>query len=546
MIGDGAERATRAPWLPLIIIVLAQLQMAINVTVLPVSLGPIAEDLQAPATATATALLIYSLFVAAFVMLGAKIGKLAGERRVFQIGVVVHGAAMALMATSTDARTMNTAQAIAGLAASALVPTLVVLIAANYHSRQQETALGVLAGIPAVASAITFVIAGFLATALSWRYSYWLLVLMSVVVLILSYRLTPITRQSGIKIDLVGVTLSAAAIALILFGLNNLQTWGPLLAEDAAPFSVLGLSPAPILILAGIALGQAFFAWSHRRVATDKQPLLAMEVLESKEEKSAVIAFLVAGSLGLAVSFLIPLYVQIVQDRTPLYSAVAILPYALAVTIAGIISVRLYDRLSPRRLGIASFILIAIGLTVVAFTVGNDWGTLAVILGLILVGIGEGTLLTLLFNVLVSASPKRLAGDVGALRGVANNVSNAIGAAFAGVVAVGLLSLLLSTAFGRSELPPHLEKTVLFDNVDFVSNHALKSALGKTVATPEQIDEAVAINEDARRRAVQASFLIVAGISLLAIFPAARLPKYVPGELSAEDIVSEANESESA
>jgi MFS family permease len=279
-------------------------------------------------------------------------------------------------------------------------------------------------------------------------------------------------------------------------------------------------------------------------VAADKQPLLAMEVLESKEEKNAVIAFLVAGSLGLAVGFLIPLYVQIVQDRTPLFSAVAILPYALAVAVAGVISVRLYDRVAPRLLGIASFILIAIGLVVVAFTVGNDWGTVAVILGLLLVGIGEGTLLTLLFNVLVSASPKRFAGDVGALRGVANNVSNAIGAAFAGVLAVGLLSLLLSSAFGRSELPPHLEKAVLFDNVDFVTNHALKRVLSETSATPEQVDKAVAINEDARRRALQASFLIVAGISLLAIFPAARLPKYVPGELSADEIVSEASEPE--
>src|SRR5262249_52592513 len=53
-------------------------------------------------------------------------------------------------------------------------------------------------------------------------------------------------------------------------------------------------------------------------------------------ETSAVVAFLVAGSLGLAVGFLIPLYVQIVQDRTPLYSAVAILPYALAVTVVAL------------------------------------------------------------------------------------------------------------------------------------------------------------------------------------------------------------------
>jgi hypothetical protein len=63
--------------------------------------------------------------------------------------------------------------------------------------------------------------------------------------------------------------------------------------------------------------------------------------------------------------------------------------------------------------------------------------------------------------------------------------------------------------------------------------------LDATAATPEQVREAVAINEDARLLALQASFLIVAGISSLAIFPAARLPRYAPGELSAEDIVGE-------
>src|SRR5215468_2572718 len=111
------QHAARAQWLPLVIIVLAQLQMAINVSVLPVSLGPISEDLHAPATATATALLLYSLFVAAFVMLGAKIGKLFGERLVFQVGVAAHGLTMVLMAISTNASTMNTAQVLAGIVA---------------------------------------------------------------------------------------------------------------------------------------------------------------------------------------------------------------------------------------------------------------------------------------------------------------------------------------------------------------------------------------------------------------------------------------------
>ena len=51
---------------------------------------------------------------------------------------------------------------------------------------------------------------------------------------------------------------------------------------------------------------------------------------------------------------------------------------------------------------------------------------------------------------------------------------------------------------------------------------------------------AVAIHEEARLDALRASLLIAAGISLLSILPASRLPRYEPGELSAEDIVTEA------
>ncbi len=530
--------AAAAPWLPLLVIVLAQLQMGINVNALPVSLGPISDDLNTPATAVATALVLYSLFVAAFVMLGAKIGKMVGELRIFQLGVLVHGVAMVMMAVSTDASTMNIAQGVAGIAAAALVPTLVVLIAANYRDRQQETALGVLAGVPAIASGAAFLIAGFIATVLSWRYSFGLIAFLSIVVFILSFRLNPIPRKKGVRIDLIGVVLSALAIAAILFGFNNMNSWGPVLAKEAAPFDLLRLSPAPFLILIGVLLGQAFFAWSNRRVEKKKAPLLAMEVLDSPEERNAVIAFLVAGGLGPAVSFLVPLYIQVVQDRTPLFSAVAIVPYALSIAAAAILSVRLYPHFSPRKLGVASFILVAAGLAIVAFTVSNSWNSVAGIGGLLMIGVGEGTLLTLLFNVLVSASPKELAGDVGALRGVANNVSSALGSAFAGVVAVGLLGVMVATSLNSADLPVELTSAVSMDKVDFVSNKQLTEVLSVTGAPEADVQEAVRINEDARLRALKASLLILSGIALLAIFPASRLPNYVPEELSADDILN--------
>jgi hypothetical protein len=77
-----------------------------------------------------------------------------------------------------------------------------------------------------------------------------------------------------------------------------------------------------------------------------------------------------------------------------------------------------------------------------------------------------------------------------------------------------------------------------------VTDNELRLALRATSATPTQVEEAVALNTEARLRALRASFLIVGGISLLAIFPAARLPRYVPGELSAEDIMNETSREE--
>ncbi len=527
-----------ASWLPLVVILLAQIQMAFNVNAIPVSIGPIVEELGVPATSVGTALVFYSLFVAAFVLVGAKLGKMFGERLVFQVTALGHGAAMAIMALSSGAQMMNLAQALAGLAAAALVPTLVVLIAANYRSKQQAQALGILAGTPAISGALAFFIAGMMGTLLTWRLSFGILSVLSLLVFALSFRLQPIPRQPGIKIDVIGAILAALAIMLISLGFNNLNAWGIVWAKEAAPFTLLGLSPAPFMVILGVVLGQTFFWWAQRRVEKEKTPLLALEVLESREERSNIMALLVIGALGPAVNFLIPLYLQIVQDQSSLQTAVTVIPYTLSIAASAMLVVRLFDRLSPRHIATIGFVMVAIGLTMLAFTIRNEWTTPIVIFSLILVGIGEGCLLTVLFNVMVSASPKELAGDVGALRGVANNLSTALGTAFAGVVAVGLLSAFILNALAQSNIPPSLKVQVNLDNVNFVTNDQLETVLGETTATPDQVSEAVLINELARLRALKASFLILAGISLLALVPAMGLPSYVPGEVP-KDIYKE-------
>ncbi len=73
-------------------------------------------------------------------------------------------------------------------------------------------------------------------------------------------------------------------------------------------------------------------------------------------------------------------------------------------------------------------------------------------------------------------------------------------------------------------IPPKLIKQVDLDREKFVSNERLKDAMAGTTATQAQVDEAVRINADARTRALKLSFLLLAGVALLAIVPAGLLP----------------------
>src|SRR5262249_33843557 len=175
-----------------------------------------------------------------------------------------------------------------------------------------------------------------------------------------------------------------------------------------------------------------------------------------------------------------------------------------------------------------------VGLLWVAFVVRNDWSAGPVLIGLVLFGIGQGSLVTLLFNVLVTASPKELAGDVGSLRGTTQNLASAVGTAVAGALLVGLLSTIaLGKITARPAPPPELQAQVNLDNITFVSNDRLRTVLEGTSGSPQQVEEAVRVNTEARLRALKIGLLIMAGLALLAIIPAGGLPNYRPGEIPA-------------
>jgi MFS family permease len=221
------------------------------------------------------------------------------------------------MTFSPTATLMITAQALCGAAASVIVPSLVALIAENYHgvSRQPRSVRWVLQVQPPAYWCSW--VGGVLGTFLGWRPAFGILMAVSAIVFLLSFRLKSFPGRAEVKIDMIGVLLAATAIILISFGFNNLNRWGAGLAGPNAPFDLLGVSPAPIFIVIGIVLGQAFLMWTHRRQAAGKTPLLALEVIDSPQERAAVYAMFAVVALEAMLNFTVPLYIQIVQGRTP-------------------------------------------------------------------------------------------------------------------------------------------------------------------------------------------------------------------------------------
>jgi len=527
-----AESEEHASWVPMFAIALGQIIMSFNVAALPVSLGGMVNSFGVPPTTVATGIVVYGMLVAGFVMLGAKLNQRFGPSRVFRAAVVVFCASQVLMTLSPTATLMITAQGLAGASAAVIVPALVALIAENYRGRQQATAVGALGSARAAAGVLAFIIGGILGTYIGWRPVFGILIAVSALVFLLSFRLKADEARPDVTIDMVGVVLAATAIVFTVFGFNNLNRWGLLLATPNAPFDLLGLSPAPILIVIGIVIGQGFLMWTRSRQQAGKTPLLALEVIESVEERAAVYAMFAVVALEAALNFSVPLYIQIVQGRTPIATAIAMMPFNLTVFFAAMLIVRLYDHLTPRQIGRYGFILCAIALLWLAFVVRNDWNEWPVLIGLIIFGIGQGSLVTLLFNVLVTASPKELAGDVGSLRGTTNNLASAVGTAAAGALLVGLLSMIALGGIAASpKLTPELQAKVDLDNINFISNDRLQTVLSATTATPAQVTEAVRVNTESRLRALKIGLLIMAGLSLLSIIPAGRLPDYRPGEL---------------
>lgn len=530
----AAPAESRASWFPLAIVMLCQIQVSFNA--FNVSIEGIVEDLGIPATSVGLALTTSTFAMAGFVLLGSRIGARIGPRRALHIGMVGPTIAAITISLTDQGWMLFAVQALNGATVALAAPALTVVIASNYQGRQQGQAIGFLASAIPLAQVVSLLAAGALASSVGWRWSFVLLSAIGVVNLALIGRLAPIAPRPDVVIDWRGAALSSVGIIFVSAAFSFLNSWGFFTATEAAAFDIVGLSPVPVLLVVGLVLIHAFFRSTRRRMDEGKPVLFSLDVLRSTQERSIVACMALMLFIGTATSFLLPLYMQVVQGLSGFRTSVSIVPYTLSIFVANTQVSRLYQRFSPAAITRASFTVVFLALTLLAFTIRRDWSQNMVVLGLVTLGLAQGCIVALVFNKLLMSNPKELAGDVGAFRGLTHNISGSVGIAVGTALAVSLLGVIVAReAVASPAFSPEIMEQVNFDNTNFITSDQLAGVLEERGATAEEVDAAVEIYEDARLRALRTTLMFLALLALLALVPAGKMPDFREPDLTVED-----------
>ncbi len=530
------ERSTS--WLPLMVICLAQVLVVLNPSVTNTAIGSIVSDLNTPATTVQTGLVLYSLVTAALMIAAGKLGGALGSLNALRIGGGLFGVGMLVIGLTPIPGGILAGQAISGIGAATLVPALVALIVANYQGKQQATAVGLLGASMGIGSSAGLLAGGYIINAFGWRTAYFTLAGIGLMTLGLSLllRYNPRAKQR-LDFDGLGALLSAVGVLSLVLGINQIGAWGLLLAKPSAPFSLVGMSPVPVMIGVGIFLLQGFFARQADRLKQDRTPLLSPLVLDTPLERSGILILILTMAIPGGIGFAVPLYTQLVQGFSALQTALVLLPFTVFLFGGAIAAAKLATRFAPKDIAFVAQLIEAVGLVLLAFTFANQWDTPFLLLGLALVGGANGVLTSVLSMVLVSASPPELGGDVGALRGTSSNLGGALGPALVGAVLIAGLSSSASGLIERSpNLPEDFKQQVDLSTVKFMSNDQVEQVIS---AVPEldaaTQSELLSINAAARLKALRIAMLFTAGLALLGLVPSRNLPgRAVTGQVTGE------------
>lgn len=511
-----------------------QFLMALDSSVMNVSIATVADDLHTTVTGIQTAIVLYTLVMAMLMVTGGKIGSMIGRKRAFTIGLIIYCSGSLTTALSPNLGVLLLGWSLLeGIGAALIMPAIVALVAANFQPGGRPRAYGLVGAASAIAIAVGPLIGGLATTYASWRWVFVGEVVIGAGIFLFSRRIVDEPVDNPSHLDVPGSVLWALGMGLAILGVLRSGEWGWVIAADGAPSVFGGLSPVIFLILGGLAAIWLFMRHVRRLEAAGREPLVAPSLFSNEQMTGGLVMFFFQFVVMMGLFFVIPLYLSVALGLSAIDTGIKITPLSITMLIAAAGIPRFFPKVSPRRVVELSLVAAILGI-VLLFSAMDVDASAAIVTGpLLLIGLAMGGLASQLGSVTVSAVSDEDSPAVGGLQNTATQFGASLGTALAGSILIASLSASFFSGISEDPaVPPEVVSKAsveLANGVPFISDADLEAALkdaGVDAATSQAIVDS---NEQARLDGLRSALALLAIIGTIALFFTKGIPQEQPG-----------------
>jgi len=393
--------------------------LMLDSTVINVALPDIADDLDATTAGLQWVVNAYLLVLAAFVVSAGRVGDILGRRRVFLIGMAAFAGGSVVAALSESERVLIAGRVLQGLGGSALLGLSLAIVSTVFPGPERARALGIWAGVSALALGIGPLVGGALVEAVSWRWVFWLNLPFCLLGALLVMASTDEQRDETAehRIDLPGVITVGLGLAAVVVALVEGKVWGWTSAATLGLFA------------AGVALLVLFWFVEHRV----RSPIVEFDLFRNGPYFGASAAGFCLVGCYWALMFLQPQYLQTDLGHGAFEAGVLILPVTAPMIVISPLGGRLVGLFGVRALMTFGMALGTAGLVVLA-QVDTSSGYELLFPGYLLFGISLGCVYAPMSTAAMAAMPQAKAGIAAGVLAMNRVLAGAITLAAAGAV----------------------------------------------------------------------------------------------------------------
>ena len=440
----GAAAAARSMILPL---ALAQFIASYAATNMNVAISAIAKDLGTTVAGVQTAITLFTLTMAALMIPGSKLTDIWGRKRCFIIGLAVYavGGLLALLSQGLPQLIVGYSL-LEGVGSALMIPPIYILVTVSFPDvKSRARYFGVVSGAGGLGAAAGPLIGGVLTSAISWRASFGLQVLVVAWIIWLGRKIKdPARTGPKPRFDLTGAVLSALGLFFVVLGLLQSRTYG--FFKSRADFTIGNTvvipkgSISPVWLF--VAIGALFLLWFFLHVRASekkgKDVLLPLRLFRNKISNLGLGTQAIQWLILQGTFFIVSVYLQEVWKYNAIQTGLVLTPGTIGILAASAAADRFARRHPQRWLIIAGFLVTAIGMILLLALVRVHSGIWTWVPGLLLFGAGVGVMLTSSVNVVQSSFPDADQGDISGLSRSVSNLGSSFGTALVGSVLVAV------------------------------------------------------------------------------------------------------------